>query len=555
MSFKKLFAGLAAIVALASCQKAEDPFMTLSQKSMTVEAEGGKYTFKVSANVYYRVNNDIEWAKLSQGQQVGDSTEFTLDVQENTEFKERESCIRFIGDNVTPLKLVVTQKGLVPTGVNPANIEVGRTATSTSFEVLGDKDWTITCDNAKFVCNPSKGNGNATIEVTFPVNETEDTAVANITVSMGGQNYSVKISQAGYPKKEYTDLSANGAANCYIVSKVGYYKFDATKRGNGFIPTSCQSIISADIAPKSAKVLWCTYNTKNAPESLDAVITNLEVKDGYIRFQTASFDAVTSANVVIAAYDGENGTGNIIWSWHIWVCDGAPLSSEIGGATWMDRNLGATCANIKDDARSCGLYYEWGRKDPMRSPSTFTDGDFIATCPEYTGDMIEVVLSETTGTIPATIANPISFIKTNKTNKDWVWNWADFKDRWMENQKTCFDPCPAGYKVPSSSQLVNFGVAGGIPSGSQKGDPYKNAYKQTEHAFETDAWMMPLGGMISYDDGSKLADVGIVCRWESSTYHASTAMTAYYVNINNSACNFANTATAAHAGAVRCVKE
>ena len=554
MSFKKLFAGLAAIVALASCQKAEDPFMTLSQKSMTVEAEGGKYTFKVSANVYYRVNNDIEWAKLSQGQQVGDSTEFTLDVQENTEFKERESCIRFIGDNVTPLKLVVTQKGQVPTGVNPANIEVGRTVTSASFEVLGDKDWSITCDNAKFVCNPSKGNGNATIEVTFPVNETEDTAVANITVTMGGQNYSVKISQAGYPKKEYTDLSANGAANCYIVSKVGYYKFDATKRGNGILPDSCNSELEATIAPKSAKVLWCTYNTETAPKSLDEIICDVTVKDGFIQFQTASFDAVTSANVVIAAYDGEGCTGKIIWSWHIWICESVPAFSEIGGANWMDRNLGACCANVKGDARSCGLFYQWGRKDPLRSASTFTDGEFIATCPAYTDEMVQIMNTDGNGTIAATIANPIPFVQTTKTNKDWVFD-ADHKDRWMDSKKTMFDPCPVGYKVPSTTQLGAFGEAGGIPSGSQKGDAYKNAYKSSEFVFETDAWSFPLAGILSYDDGSKITDYGKVCRVVTSTYHATTAMTAWYLNCNSSACNFANAATAAHASAVRCVKE
>ena len=554
MSFKKLFAGLAAIVALASCQKAEDPFMTLSQKSMTVEAEGGKYTFKVSANVYYRVNNDIEWAKLSQGQQVGDSTEFTLDVQENTEFKERESCIRFIGDNVTPLKLVVTQKGQVPTGVNPANIEVGRTVTSASFEVLGDKDWSITCDNSKFVCNPAKGNGNATVEVTFPVNETEDTAVANITVSMGGQNYSVKISQAGYPKKEYTDLSANGAANCYIISKVGYYKFDATKRGNGILPDSCNGELEATIAPKSAKVLWCTYNTETAPKSLDEIICDVTVKDGFIQFQTASFDAVTSANVVIAAYDGEGCTGKIIWSWHIWVCESVPAFSEIGGANWMDRNLGACCANVKGDARSCGLFYQWGRKDPLRSASTFTDGEFIATCPAYTDEMVQIMNTDGNGTIAATIANPIPFVQTTKTYKDWVFD-ADHKDRWMDSKKTMFDPCPVGYKVPSTTQLGAFGEAGGIPSGSQKGDEYKNAYKSSEFVFETDAWSFPLAGILSYDDGSKITDYGKVCRVVTSTYHATTAMTAWYLNCNSSACNFANAATAAHASAVRCVKE
>lgn len=30
---------------------------------------------------------------------------------------------------------------------------------------------------------------------------------------------------------------------------------------------------------------------------------------------------------MIAAYDGENGTGNILWSWHVWVTDYHPDAS------------------------------------------------------------------------------------------------------------------------------------------------------------------------------------------------------------------------------------
>lgn len=32
----------------------------------------------------------------------------------------------------------------------------------------------------------------------------------------------------------------------------------------------------------------------------------------------------TGGNGAIAAYDGPNGTGNIVWSWHVWVTDYKP---------------------------------------------------------------------------------------------------------------------------------------------------------------------------------------------------------------------------------------
>lgn len=554
MYLKKLLTGMLAFAALAACQK-QSYYMTLSEKESTVAVEGGTVQLTLTTNTYVRVNNDMsEWVKISNSSVVGDVTQMILEVQPNPNLEERVGTIRFIGDFVTPLKYTLTQKPVVPVGVDPAEISALRKDTSAKFKVLGDKPWTLTCDNADFVPNVTSGTGETTVTVTFPTNETEEEAVANITVKIGSETYTVKITQAGYPKKVYEDLSATATSNCYIVSKVGYYKFKAETRGNGVLPASCNGEIPAAITPKGAKILWCTYNTVVAPKAIDEILKDVTLKDGYIQFAVASEDKITDANVIIAAYDNEDCTGKILWSWHIWLCAKVPSASEIGGAMWMDRNLGATCENIKGDARSCGLFYQWGRKDPLRTPSTFTDGDFIATFPAFTDEMVQIMNTDGNGTITATIENPIPFVQTTKSYKDWVYA-ADHKDRWMDSQKTMFDPCPPGYKVPSSAQLQAFGEAGGIPAGSQKGDAYNNAYKPAEFVFETNAWTFPLAGILYYDDGSKITDYGKVCRIVTSTYHATTAMTAWYLNCNSSACNFANAATAAHGSAVRCVKE
>ena len=185
--------------------------------------------------------------------------------------------------------------------------------------------------------------------------------------------------------------------------------------------------------------------------------------DGYIKFSSAS--ELTPGNAVIAAYDASNA---IIWSWHIWFTD-EPATSEIGGSYWMDRNLGATCANVKGDIKSCGLYYQWGRKDPMRAPASW-DGTFSATTPELGESEQEIPVSEINGTIAASIANPRQFINTYPGGagpKDWIYN-TEHVDRWMDSKKTMFDPCPAGYKVPSDAQLVSFVEAAGLPVGSVK---------------------------------------------------------------------------------------
>ena len=86
-----------------------------------------------------------------------------------------------------------------------------------------------------------------------------------------------------------------------------------------------------------------------------------------------------------------------------------------------------------------------------------------------------------------------------------------------------------------------------------KDENAKAAYKPDDHVLETSLWSLPLCGMISYNDGTNIADCGSTARYVSST--CSTDSKAYYCNINASAFNFANGATRGHASAVRCVKE
>ena len=549
MKLKHALLGLAAIAAIASCQKEPTPFMTLSDKTIAVGFEGGKVTFGIASNVYYRVNNDIEWATVSITGQEGDSTIFTLDVKENAAFEARESQIRFIGDYVTPLKLKVIQAGTPRLGVDPESVQVNFFDTSTKVKVYSDQTWTASVSGPGFSINKTSGDGDDEITVSFPANATDKEVSGTLTMVTRGTTYTCQITQSG---KVITNLAAGGeTATCYIVGTPGSYKFPATVRGNGYEPESSKEAVPAAISPKGAKVLWCTYNTTKAPESTDEIITGLSTDGEFVFFETASTE-MTAANVVIAAYDDAACNGTILWTWHIWLTD-KPADVTVGTAIWMDRNLGATCPNIDGDPRSIGFFYQWGRKDPMRPVSTYTMGDFIATCPTFTVD--EVAVSPETGTIAASIANPMPFINTypgGSGPKDWVYDTGNH-DRWMDDVKTMFDPCPPGYRVPSSAQLVAFGEAGGIPAGSQKGEAYKNAYKADIQAFKTAAWSLPMGGMMSYNDGTKIADYGAQCRMETSTWNK-TANT-LYLNVNGSACNFTNNATAGHASGVRCIKQ
>ena len=242
----------------------------------------------------------------------------------------------------------------------------------------------------------------------------------------------------------YTDLSATGTANSYIVSEAGAYKFTPTK-GN-----SSESV--GEIA--TAEVLWETFGTDVTPNKGD-LVKNVKYKDGTVYFETPS--EYKEGNAVIAAKDA---SGTILWSWHIWLTDepeGQVYYNNAG--TMMDRNLGATSAT-PGDVGALGLLYQWGRKDPFLGSSSISD-EVVAKSTITWPSAVSSAFSSAgnviiNGTIAYATANPTTFITYNSSNFDWYYTGSSSTDntRWttLESTKSIYDPCPAGWRVPDGGK-------------------------------------------------------------------------------------------------------
>ncbi len=189
---KFLSAGLA-ILSFVSCQQASDPYMELETKLLSIEPKGGTATVTVSSNVFYRVNNDCSdasgehyWARIAGTEVKGEQTVLRFDVDENTSTSERSGVVRFIGDNVTPLKLTLKQKGIVPKGIAPESAELESSEISASFKVYGDRNWTATCSDEDVRISPSSGFGEADVKVSVPENEELSDRIITISVALEG---------------------------------------------------------------------------------------------------------------------------------------------------------------------------------------------------------------------------------------------------------------------------------------------------------------------------------------------------------------------------------
>lgn len=284
-------------------------------------------------------------------------------------------------------------------------------------------------------------------------------------------------------------------ANCYMVTQTGEHSFVATQIGNGdkgIVKNAGFHVTSSRILPSSAKLLW--QDTQN-------FVSDIRLADGRVYYKANS----NVGNAVIAVYSGENGTGDILWSWHIWgVGNELPADVEITNKAnakfqMMDRVLGSLSA-----VSTSAMLYQWGRKDPIPNASAYyVDGESVDISTSFP------VTDGTGATIQTGVRHPASIIKPTSLPGDWLaeanlYLWGDVNEKdqytWYSsdkyanagagagwtNQKTIYDPSPVGYRVANKFTFTGFAVnsTGETPQGNTTSKlEYINYVK-----YENDGW-------------------------------------------------------------------
>ncbi len=264
--------------------------------------------------------------------------------------------------------------------------------------------------------------------------------------------------------EDAVNLSEKETANCYIAFPGSVVTFSTRFKGNS------TTLETGNVT--GIKLLWT--DTKG-------LVTNLKLATG--SKQAIVWLDQHEGNALVAATDD---SGNILWSWHLWVTDYNPQNNifttpaNANGTQWsfMDRNLGALSATPADGYKTHGLLYQWGRKDPFPAPANYTELDdnynYISgkngevALYDIEGNKLASIGSSTQyhGTIDLSVANPMTYfamtyIHTGEMDEygeeivlndpltgDWttpsnddLWGGVSFK-------KSVYDPCPPGWKVP-----------------------------------------------------------------------------------------------------------
>lgn len=312
------------------------------------------------------------------------------------------------------------------TDVTTTSVTLSAKVTSEGWGAVADRGfiWGTASDlgdGQKVSCD--KGSGAFSHALTGLASGTVYYAKAYVTNDNGTTYSDVQRFSTRY-FEDAENLSGAGTANSYLIRPVaGTYSFDARYKGNS----------SETISPASVEVLWEVDGSRNI---CDNIIDSASLSDGQVVFNVPS--DVVPGNALIAV---KNSAGTIIWSWHIWVADFDPVSTQqtyASGKVLMDRNLGAVdnapdFSNLENTwMRAAGTLYQWGRKDPLIKTLMTADheGPYAS--------------------IDETNADPVTFGGRNSSA------WLDPFDfsAWSPESKTKYDPCPPGWRVPSLDYQV-----------------------------------------------------------------------------------------------------
>ena len=278
-------------------------------------------------------------------------------------------------------------------------------------------------------------------------------------------------------------------ANCYMVHTTGAYKLplvygNAIKEGaantTAYNPggstsdTYCANFVNH--AGTAINAPWITKATTGEGvnkgmgitvasaallwQDAQGLITEVGIDGDYLTLTVGKNASVQQGNALVAAKDG---SGTIVWSWHIWVT--TETFASLTTVSTGSHDYQVTPVNLGwvptggDGKQGYNTYYQWGRKDAFipgtgsanTNRTVYNISNSTVTGLTYT--------TSTTAKIADNIKNPTTHYYNTSTCgpcDTQYYNMWDAQQTGTNNiatatKKTVYDPCPAGFCVPTGN--------------------------------------------------------------------------------------------------------
>ena len=268
-------------------------------------------------------------------------------------------------------------------------------------------------------------------------------------------------------------------ANSYMVHTAGDYKLPLVY-GNAIKDGETNAAAYTGVSGQLEKFLRHDGNAITAPwikdngitvasadllwQDAEGLVTAVGIHGDYLTLTVGKDAAEQEGNAVIAAKDG---SGTIVWSWHIWVTKEtfATLTTIATG----EHNYKVTPVNLGwvatggDGKQGYNTFYQWGRKDAFIPGVEQTNASPNTNHTVYDIENGTVTGFTYTASTEATIADNIQNPTTHYYNSSnegpcntMYYNMWDAQNTASNNVttatvKTVYDPSPAGFCVPTSN--------------------------------------------------------------------------------------------------------
>ena len=316
-----------------------------------------------------------------------------------------------------------------------------------------------------------------TVETTDYCSQTL-TATKSVSVVAGKyNNFSIEASEISW------DI-AYGSSNCYcdIFGTSIENRQLVIDIEPHMVGTDCKrgAVATKATEAKSAKILWTDKNLS---------VTETPVVDWTNKTLTVK-GISGNGNALVAIYDDAEGNGTVLWSYHIWVPEINPgenlvcLSGSSSTAKHMPLMLGAINTlslleggevpdyNESDWQKTSGVFFQWGRKDPLL-PGKGDDKKIESLLAgKNKGEQSRIAVDYVT-------THPTTYVYTSESS---IWD-VDCKahshysnGKLWAMDKTAFDPCPDGYRLPGKTDYL--GAIISSPRASSEWYPFPENFEK-----------------------------------------------------------------------------